>query len=127
MPAPEGPTGVLGEVQPESPIRPVVERLTPFLRMKSLDWDGLTPFLNLRQELFEIDFRFGQLGGQGLFATLDRTGMLALEPLVLLPDRRSFAVTSRWHTAAIIGAPGPRTGLAGRARIATPERKRRGR
>jgi proteasome accessory factor A len=34
-------------------------------------------FIKFRQELFEIDMRFGQLGGKGLFAAMDRAGVLA--------------------------------------------------
>lgn len=33
-------------------------------------------FLRLREELFEIDIRFGQIGEKGIFYSLDRQGML---------------------------------------------------
>ena len=62
---------------PESPISPAVERITPILEMNSLRWDALRPFMDLRQELFEIDLRFGQIGERGIFAGLDRAGLLA--------------------------------------------------
>ncbi len=42
-----------------------------------LDWDQLPALLKLRQELFEIDWRCGELGGRSLFAQLDRAGVLA--------------------------------------------------
>ena len=61
---------------PESPIRDGVERLTPYLKKKSLTWEGLRPFVDLRSELFEIDFKFGRLGDGGIFAALDRQGVL---------------------------------------------------
>ncbi len=53
-----------------------VERLTPFLRGMGLDWDGLQPFLETRDALFEIDTRFGQLGEQGIFTSLAAAGVL---------------------------------------------------
>jgi hypothetical protein len=60
----------------KSPIRDTIECLTPFLREKNLAWDGLSPFLRVRQELFEIDWRFGQLGDKGIFAAMDKAGVL---------------------------------------------------
>jgi proteasome accessory factor A len=61
----------------ESPIADEVRQLTHFIRRKGLMWDGLSPFLALRQELFEIDTRFGQLGDKGIFAAMDHAGVLA--------------------------------------------------
>jgi hypothetical protein len=46
------------------------------MREKSLTWEGMQPFMGLRQELCELDMRFGQLG-TGIFATLDQEGVLA--------------------------------------------------
>ena len=60
---------------PGSPIREGVGRLDPYLRKKGLRWEGLRPFILLRQELFEIDFKFGRLGPHGLFALLDAAGV----------------------------------------------------
>ena len=59
-----------------SPLAGAVKRLTPEVAAQGLDWDGLEPFLTLRQELFEIDTRFGQVGPDGIFAGLDRAGVL---------------------------------------------------
>jgi len=42
-----------------------------------LDWTQLPALLQLRQELFEIDWRFGELGERGLFAQLERAGVLS--------------------------------------------------
>ena len=61
----------------ESPIRDDVQRLTSFLDEHALRWDLLRPFMDYRQELFEIDLRFGRVGRQGLFAALDESGVLA--------------------------------------------------
>jgi len=61
---------------PNSPVADEVARLTPYLEQKGLRWDQLEAVLALRRELFEIDTRFGQLGGQGIFAELDRAGVL---------------------------------------------------
>jgi hypothetical protein len=41
-----------------------------------VDRDQLRAVLALRQDLFELDTRFGQLGPRGVFATLDRAGVL---------------------------------------------------
>ena len=66
-------TFVLAE---DSPLRDTVRQLTPYLEANQLRWSGLDPFLKLRQELFEVDMRFGQVGERGLFRALDRSGML---------------------------------------------------
>jgi len=59
------------------PVADEVRRLTPYLRAHGLRWDDLRTFIHLRQELFEIDTRFGQLGDAGIFAHLDSAGVLA--------------------------------------------------
>src|SRR5262245_2729854 len=59
-----------------SPVRNNVLRLTPFLRDHGLSWDSLTSVMDVRKELFEIDTRFGQLGGAGIFSSLDNAGVL---------------------------------------------------
>lgn len=64
---------VLGK---RSTVRDTVQRLTPLLRERGLSWDELDPMLALRRELFEIDTRFGQLGGSGIFASLEKAGVL---------------------------------------------------
>ena len=71
-----------GKIRPEkligrgSPIPDAIEALTPTLRKHGLVWDSFGPFLELRQELFEIDVRFSQLGDSGIFGALDRAGVL---------------------------------------------------
>ena len=42
-----------------------------------LDPQRLRDFTRLRQELFEIDMRFGEVGARGIFGALDRAGRLA--------------------------------------------------
>ena len=64
---------VLGK---ESPIRPQVDQLNSYVAGNGLSWDGLGRILSLRQELCEIDMRFGELRGNGIFAALDRAGVL---------------------------------------------------
>ena len=53
-----------------------MRQLAPALGEEGLDWDGLDGFLRLRQELCEIDMRFGQLTGEGIFAALEQAGVL---------------------------------------------------
>ena len=60
----------------DSPVADEVKALTPFIRQHGLTWDGLRPFVDLRRELFEIDTRFGQVGGRGIFGSLDQAGVL---------------------------------------------------
>ena len=60
-----------------SPVRHLVRDLTPYMRDAGLHWSQLDAFLALRQELFEIDTRFGQLGGDGVFERLDARGLLS--------------------------------------------------
>lgn len=57
----------------ESPVATEVKQL---LKAKGLKEDDLSQFLDLRQELFEIDTRFGQLGENGIFSALNRAGLL---------------------------------------------------
>jgi hypothetical protein len=59
------------------PVADEVRRLTPYLKTHGLAWDDLRAFIALRQELFEIDVRFGQLGDKSVFARLDGAGVLA--------------------------------------------------
>jgi proteasome accessory factor A len=61
---------------PNSPVADTVARLTPLLQQHGLAWTGLDTILRLRQQLFEADTRFGQLGSKGIFAALDRAGTL---------------------------------------------------
>ncbi len=61
---------------PGSPVGKVVAQLEPQLRQSGLRWEGLGTFLALRKELFEIDARYGQLGGRSIFASLDAAGVL---------------------------------------------------
>jgi hypothetical protein len=59
-----------------SPALRLAKRLTHFLRVRGLAWDGLNPFLRFRNELCALDARFGQLGKGGIFAALDAAGAL---------------------------------------------------
>ena len=59
-----------------SPLRDTVRSLTPGLDQSGLTWDSLDSVLTLRKELFEIDTRFGELSGQGLFAEMEKAGVL---------------------------------------------------
>jgi hypothetical protein len=67
---------ILGQTKKPSPIPDTIKNLTPYVESKGLSWDMLRPVVDLRKELFELDFRFGQLGGDGIFERLDRAGAL---------------------------------------------------
>ncbi len=57
-------------------VREARTHLKAYLSARGLTWDGFEAFLHLREELFEIDTRFGQLGEDGIFAKLDRCDLL---------------------------------------------------
>jgi proteasome accessory factor A len=59
------------------PLATEVRRLTPHLRAHGLEGTSFATFLDVRQELCEIDLRCGQLGDSGIFACLDTAGVLA--------------------------------------------------
>lgn len=61
----------------KSPARRHVQALAPLLHERGLSLDELPAFLRLRQELFELDTRFAQLGDKGIFTALDEAGALA--------------------------------------------------
>lgn len=63
-----------------------------FSEEKEVDRQQLNAVLALRQELFELDTRFGQLGPRSLFAALDRAG--ALEHRVPGVDNIEHAVVN---------------------------------
>jgi hypothetical protein len=67
---------VLGKDATPSPIPGTIDALTPYVENHSLSWDMLRPVINLRRELFELDFRYGQIGEEGLFEKLEASGVL---------------------------------------------------
>jgi len=67
---------ILGNRPEPSPIPETIKELNPYVEERGLNWDNLRAVVDLRKELFELDFRFGQLGGAGLFDRLDRAGVL---------------------------------------------------
>ena len=67
---------ILGQKPEPNPIPDTIKSLTSYIEERGLSWDMLRPVVDLRKELFELDFRFGQLGGSGLFDRLDCAGVL---------------------------------------------------
>jgi hypothetical protein len=63
-------------ISAETPIPFLVHRIEALLRRKGLEWDELRQILELRNEFFEIDTRFGQLGPHGIFSMLDADQVL---------------------------------------------------
>ncbi len=63
-------------ISTESTIPFLVHRIETLLRRKGFEWNELRQILALRDEFFEIDIRFGQLGSQGIFSMLDAKGVL---------------------------------------------------
>jgi len=63
-------------ISPDSPVLEQAAALTPRLRQRGLGWGQLACFEQLRAELLELDTRFGELGERGVFAELDRQGLL---------------------------------------------------
>jgi hypothetical protein len=56
--------------------RAEVRRLAPYLRDHGLQAEDYDAVVTLRHKLFELDFRFGQLGPEGIFTALDDRGVL---------------------------------------------------
>ncbi len=58
------------------PVLEEISNLAPFMKQNGLEWDVLPQFLLMRDQLFEADFRFSQIGKTSIFASLDRMGLL---------------------------------------------------
>jgi hypothetical protein len=63
-------------ISTETPIPFLVRRIETLLSRKGLEWNELRQILKLRNEFFEIDMRFGQLGPRGIFSMLDANQVL---------------------------------------------------
>jgi hypothetical protein len=63
-------------VRGDGPLAKAVQRVSPAIRRLGLEAAALPEVLALRQELFEVDTRYGQLTGTGVFAALDAAGVL---------------------------------------------------
>ncbi len=61
---------------PTSPIPEEVVRIRSLLAAEGLACDDLERFLKLRDEFYQIDTRFGQIGPRGIFTELDHRGVL---------------------------------------------------
>jgi proteasome accessory factor A len=66
-------TCLLGD---HSPIPAEVKHFESYLRQNGLTWEGFEQFLRLRPKMLEIDWRFGQVGERGIFAAMERDGVL---------------------------------------------------
>jgi proteasome accessory factor A len=53
-----------------------IRRLTPFVECQGVSWTQLPDFIAARDELFELDARYGALDERGLFNALDASGTL---------------------------------------------------
>ena len=60
----------------ETPIPFLIHRIEALLHRKGFEWNELRQILELRNEFFEIDTRFGQLGPYGIFSMLDANQVL---------------------------------------------------
>lgn len=63
-------------VGPKSPIPDEAARAGELAAGQGVAWSDVERFLDLRDELYQIDTRFGQIGPRGIFAELDRRGVL---------------------------------------------------
>ncbi|HEY7448384.1 MAG TPA: proteasome accessory factor PafA2 family protein [Vicinamibacterales bacterium] len=57
-------------------LTPEIRRLTPFVESQGVSWSQLPEFITARDELFELDARYGGLDSRGLFNALDASGTL---------------------------------------------------
>jgi len=81
-------------------IRTLQRRLDP---SKQCDWDQLELVLQVRQELFELDTRFGQLGEGGIFESLDVQGLVDHQISGLGDVRRAMTEPPRVGRARLRG------------------------
>jgi len=72
--------------------REIRDALSAELASRQLSWDALPAYLELRDQLFELDTRFGQIGEDGIFARLDRAGVL--DHTVIEPAEIEDAMTN---------------------------------
>lgn len=69
----DGPLTAALALAADSPLANEVRSLTPYLQSRHLQWRQLDDFLNLRQQLLEVDLRFGQIGERTLFTALEHS------------------------------------------------------
>jgi len=74
--APDAPIRAEIVLHSSTPVSQEIANLNPFMKQNGLEWDSLKRFLLMRDELFEADFRFSQIGEASIFASLDRSGLL---------------------------------------------------
>lgn len=60
----------------DSPIVGEIRNLDHYLKLNGLQWCDFIPFIRLRAELYEIDWRCGALDENALFVSLDQQGVL---------------------------------------------------
>jgi proteasome accessory factor A len=63
-------------LEPDLWMKAEMDQMSPMLRVRGLSWDQLPAFVAARNELFELDAKYGGLGDEGVFNTLDRAGAL---------------------------------------------------
>ena len=99
----------------QPPERPATRAARQRPRFPKLGQEEFDKIHRIRSELFEIDLRFGSLGPDGLFATLDEAGVLRhVAPGVadIARAEHTAPVDTRAHArGAVIRAAGKRTGL----------------
>lgn len=61
---------------PTGPLQAELRTQASTLREHGLSWDDLDHFYEVRNELFGLDTRFSELSDEGVFAALDRQGVL---------------------------------------------------
>ena len=71
-----GPLNVVAALSGDAGAEQQLRELAPILKAFGATWSDLRLFLRLRNELYEADVRFGQLGPSGIFEQLDRAGVL---------------------------------------------------
>jgi hypothetical protein len=61
---------------PHGPVPEETARIGSLLAKERLAWSDFEQFLKLRDEFYQIDTRFGQIGPRGIFSEMDRSGVL---------------------------------------------------
>jgi hypothetical protein len=63
-------------IEPGQPVAKELAVLEPHLKARGLGWEDLRELLRSREEFFAIDTRFGQIGAEGIFESLEMAGVL---------------------------------------------------
>jgi len=99
-----------------NPIPRASRKIARSLNDEGLAWDDLPAILDLRERLWELDTRFGQIGPRGIFSALDDAGFLQHSVCSAAMVEKAVLEPPMDTRAALRGAFVQRHGTTGRER-----------